>query len=187
MNAVLTRPITLEEFEALPAEQTERMEVVRGEMVEKMSPGLEHSQLQGRILYLLLSWAYQADQGFVGPEASYVLEATPLTLRTPDVSYWSKEKHPLGKLPKTFGHFPPDLAVEIISPSERPQAVQAKVYDYLTAGVALIWTVYPDERQVIVYTQENPPRTLRRGDLLQFPEILPGFACRVEDLFPPEG
>lgn len=186
MNSIQVPTITLEEYEALPEDQSERMEVVRGELVEKMSPGLEHSQLQGRILYLLLQWAYAGNRGFVGPEASYVLEATPLTLRTPDVSYWSKSKHPSGKIPENFGHFPPDLAVEIISPSERPQTVLAKVTDYLEAGVALVWTVWPRERQVIVYTQLDAPRTYRGNDLLEFPDVLPGFSCKVDDLFPQE-
>lgn len=186
MNRVLIPTITLEEFEALPEDQSERMEVVRGELVERMSPGLEHSQLQGEILLLLKLWAKQGNHGFVGPEASYVLEATPLTLRTPDVSYWSNAKHPSGKLSARPGRFPPDLAVEVISPSERPHIVLAKVTDYLVAGVALIWTVWPEERQVIVYTQEDAPRTYRGSDLLEFPEVLPGFSCTVDDLFPQE-
>jgi Uma2 family endonuclease len=183
MITTLIHPITLEEFEALPKDQAARLEVVRGELVERMSPGIEHGYIAGEIIFLLKLWAKQGMGGYVGAEANYVLEVDPLTLRTPDVSYWSESKRPAGRLPKTSGHFPPDLAVEIISPSERSKAVQEKVSDYLRAGVALVWTVWPDAREVVAHTPNGDARTYRIGDLLEFPNVLPGFSCRVDDLF----
>jgi len=186
MNSVLIPTITLEEFEALPEDQSERMEVVRGELVERMSPGFDHMDIAGEIIVLLRSWAKKGRHGIVGPEGSFVLRVDPLTVRTPDVSFSSEHKRPPSEAKRGFMRVPPDLAVEIISPSERPQMVLAKVTDYLAAGVALIWTVWPDERQVIVYTQQDAPRTYRGSDLLVFPEVLPGFSCTVDDIFPQE-
>lgn len=183
MVTTLTRHMTIEEYEALPSDQSARIEIVRGELVERMSPGIEHFIVAGKIMMQLGFWAEASKQGYVGPEGSYALQMDPLTLRTPDVSYFRAEKRPRGRQIKGVGRFAPDLAVEVISPSERRRDVQAKVKDYLDAGVLLVWTVWPEAREVVAHTPDDEPRTFRMGDTLEFPEVLPGFSCRVNDLF----
>jgi Uma2 family endonuclease len=79
---------------------------------------------------------------------------------------------------------PPDLAVEVVSPSNRPGELLRKIGEYLAAGVSLVWVVYPKRRCVAVYRpNEEEPTVLREGEFLEnFPE-LPGFRCADSDFF----
>lgn len=192
VEATLKRGITLEEFEALPSSVTEYMEVVRGVMVPKnssgeqgdlMSPGAKHGGIQLRFGALLLAWATREDRGFAGTETGYVIRWDPLTVRFPDVSFLSNESRPEGDEPDGNWQVPPTFAVEIVSPSDFAYEVRAKVADYLEAGVSLVWTVWPKEREIVVYLQREAPRTYRLGETLEFPDILLDFTCRVDDLF----
>lgn len=184
MSATLVRPITIEEYEALPYAQTERMEVVRGELVEKMPPGYEHGIIQGLIMHFLMLWALATKAGEVSGEVGYALQTGPLTLRAPDVSFIRADRLPKGKARKGFPRIAPDLAIEVISDSERAKAIQEKLTDYFEAGVALVWTVWPERREVVAYTLDDEPRTCRLGDSLEFPDVLPGFSCCIDNLFP---
>jgi Uma2 family endonuclease len=82
-------------------------------------------------------------------------------------------------------HFPgpPDLAVEVLSPHNRPGDVHAKVADFLVAGTRLVWTVDPSAARVSVYRTLLSPRILASDDLLEGGDVLPGFSVRVADLF----
>ncbi|MBA3946347.1 MAG: Uma2 family endonuclease [Herpetosiphonaceae bacterium] len=77
----------------------------------------------------------------------------------------------------------PDLAVEVVSPSESAQDINEKVRDYLAAGTQLMWVVYPRTRQVIVYGPSNAGRIYTVGDTLEHADVLPGFRCPVAELF----
>ncbi len=184
MVATLTKLMTLEEFEALPFAQTERMEVVRGELVEKMPPSYEHGIIQGLILHFLLLWSLATKAGDVSGESGYVLQTELLTLRAPDVSFVREGRQPRGKARKGFPRVAPDLAVEVISDSERAREIQARISDYFEAGVALVWTVWPERREVVAHTPDDEPRTYRLGDTVEFPEVMPGFSCLIDDIFP---
>lgn len=192
MVTTLFRSITLEEYEALPSDQTDRMEVVRGVLVpkdpvnekgERMSPTAKHGAIQVEIAILLRSWARLGEWGYVGTEAGYVIAWDPVIVRIPDVSFLSATKRPEGQLPDSNWRIPPDLAVEIVSPSDRAYEVQEKVQSYLQAGVALVWTVWPEAKEVVASMPGGVARTYHMGDLLEFPEVLPDFSCRVDDFF----
>lgn len=192
MSTVLTRPITIEEFEALPYAETERMELVRGVLVPKdpiddkgypMSPGAQHGGIQGRVYAFLLSWAVATKAGYVGVEAAYALDPDGLTVRIPDVSFLSNGRRTQGNAPKGAWQIAPDLAVEVISPSDRADNVRMKVTDYLSFGVPLVLTVWPESHEVVAHTADGISRTYGRSDVLEFSEILPGFSCTVEAIF----
>lgn len=193
MEASLTKLMTLEEFEALPSTVTEYMEVVRGVMVprnstiergELMSPGAKHGGIQLRFGTLLYLWATKGDHGYAGTEAGYVVHWDPLTVRFPDVSFLNKRDRPEGEEPDGNWPVPPTFAVEVVSPSDYAYEVRAKVADYLDAGVPLVWTVWPKTREIIAYLQDGTTHTYRSGDTLEFPQVLPGFNCRVDDILP---
>jgi Uma2 family endonuclease len=78
---------------------------------------------------------------------------------------------------------PPDLAVEILSPSNTASDIHEKVLDYLAAGVRLIWIVDPRTRSVAVHSGETPITIAREGDLLDGRDVVPGFTLEVADLF----
>jgi Uma2 family endonuclease len=77
----------------------------------------------------------------------------------------------------------PDLAVEIVSPSETADEVRAKVRDYLAAGTPLVWTIYPRTREVVVHTADGLARAYSDSDVIEHPDVLPGFTCAVAELF----
>jgi Uma2 family endonuclease len=192
MSATLVRPITIEEFKALPYAQTERMEVVRGILTPKdpidrlgtpMCPGAEHGSIQLEVAARLREWARKNGSGFVGVEVAFVLDRDPVTIRIPDVSFLGTSRRPEGKIPAGPWTVPPDLAVEVISPSELAVDVRRKIALYLESSVQMVWTVYPEIRGVGVSISDGEERFYRLEDTLHFPDILPGFSCKVEEFF----
>lgn len=192
MNTVLARPITVDEFESLPYAETERKELVRGQIVPKdpidyegipMSPGADHGDIQGLIYLALKLWAKSQDAGYVGVEAGYVLDRQLGIVRFPDVSYLAEPSRQGGRYPEGNWRVPPTLAVEVISPSERADDIRAKILDYLNAGVQMVWTVWPRWREVEVHMPDGARHTYGEEDILEFPETLSGFSCSVSDFF----
>jgi Uma2 family endonuclease len=103
------------------------------------------------------------------------------TVRGPDVSFIRAERTSGLDLKKRF-EFAPDLAVEIISPSQTATEIAHKVRQYLQAG-SVVWVVYPDDRTVHVFETSKSARILEADDLLEAPSLLPGFSFRVSELF----
>ena len=77
----------------------------------------------------------------------------------------------------------PDLAVEILSPSNRSAEIHAKVADYLAAGARLCWVVDPEQRRVAVYREILSPKYLAPADMLDGGDVLPGLEIKVGSLF----
>ncbi len=104
-------------------------------------------------------------------------------MRAPDVSFVSRERIPADGVPEGFWNIAPDLTVEVVSPSERPDDVQDKVIDYLTAGTRIVWVIYPRTKTVTVYRSLQNIRVLTTNDTLSGEDVVPGFSCQVSDLF----
>jgi Uma2 family endonuclease len=182
MSSVAHRLLTAEEFWHLPTTDTHR-ELVRGEVIETMPPGGRHGAIAVVLAMLLRVWAQRSAGGYVGVEAGYVLGHDPDTVRGPDVSYVRAERIPANGIPEGFWTLAPDLAVEIVSPSETADEVREKVRDFLAAGTPLVWTVYPRTGEVVVHTADRLARTYSGEDVLEHAEVLPGFSCKVAELF----
>jgi len=82
-----------------------------------------------------------------------------------------------------FVRHPPDLAIEVVSPSDRLRAVRAKCLAYLDAGVHLVWLVEPKHQRVTVYLPDRSTRALGLGDTLDGGAVLPGFSLPVTEIF----
>ena len=123
-----------------------------------------------------LGVVYAGDTGFV-------LARSPDTVRGPDVAFVTRER--FEAVGRTARHFPgaPDLAVEVLSPGDRPDAVQAKVADYLAAGTQIVWIVDPASEQVTVFHTLLAPRTLTSDQELDGEDVLPGFRITVAEFF----
>ena len=104
-------------------------------------------------------------------------------VRAPDVSYTRKERIPGGIPPRGFGVAAPDLCVEFISPSEKLADMARKVRDYFEGGAEQVWHVFPEEQRVVVFTSPTETQTLNAKDTLTAEGILPGFSCRVSEIF----
>lgn len=107
-------------------------------------------------------------------------------MRGPDVSFVRQERLPSVTARRGFHEGAPDLAVEIVSPGDRPAQVAAAVRDYLAAGTPLVWVVDPRVRSITVHQSAKRTR-LRDGDRLDGAEILPGLEIDVREIFGPQG
>lgn len=175
---------TGDEFEAivnLPENADKILELIDGEIIEKMASNPYSSAVSSQIIILLGSFVKQHDLGHVTGEAGgyRISEHNDFA---PDVAFISKARQP--SLPRRgFNPIPPDLAVEVISPSDSFSDVFKKVQTYLRYGTRLVWVVDPEEQIVIVYMPAISFTVGIDGEL-DGGEALPGFKLRVRDIFP---
>lgn len=179
---VATRAVTVEEFERATFEGP--CELVEGE-IREVPPSAEwSSSVAGRLIVRLGSFVLDGNLGRIyGADGAFVLFPDRATVRVPDVSFVRAERAPTGEARKQFSRLAPDLAVEVVSPSDRMPDVLAKVAEYLDAGVRLVWVIEPIARWIAVYTQDGPAALLHEGDTLDGGDVLPGFTLPVADIF----
>jgi len=99
------------------------------------------------------------------------------------VAFVRQERIPPEGEPEGYWELSPDLAVEVVSPTDSAAHIQAKVQEYLEAGTRLVWVVYPRTQTVVVYRPSGEALVLGEEDMLTGEDVLPGFACRVGDIF----
>jgi len=178
--------MTAEEFaEWVPRpEKADRwFELVRGEVIELPPPMKPHGRVCVRVGFLLEGYVRQRNFGYVtGNDSGVILERDPDTVRGPDVALY-EDARSFEELHPKYGEVPPRLAVEVMSPSDRIGRVMDKVSDYLRNGVALVWLVDPEVRNVTVYRPERTPEVVKGDQDLLAEDVLPGFRCRVSDFF----
>jgi Uma2 family endonuclease len=179
---VITRQITVEEFETMPLEG--HWELIDGELVE-MTPAADRSaSTEPMISRLLLNHVLPNRLGRVyGAEGGFVLFPDRQTVRAPDVSFVSASRAPQGEARDHFPRLAPDLAVEILSPSDRMSESLAKVAMYLEANVRLVWLVDPMEQTVTVFRPDATPEKLDATMTIDGGDVLPGFSTPVAAMF----
>ena len=176
-----TGVVTVDEFARLPDDDF-KYELVAG-VVHRMSPvGGLHGVIVTRLIVALSAWAEEHHAGAVMTETGFVLATGPDTVRAPDVSFVRQERIDATGLPVSFWRGAPDLAVEVLSPGDRPRDVADKVREYLTHGVALVWVIDPAMRTVRVHSAAAPA-THTHDQLLDGGDMLPGFSVPVSRLF----
>jgi Uma2 family endonuclease len=111
-----------------------------------------------------------------------LLSRDPDTVRAPDLAYY-RENVRLEEISPGLAKRLPDLVVEVLSPSDRLGMVMRKVQQYLRAGIAMVWVVDGESRNVTVYRSGREPRVLEENEVLDGEEVLPGFTCAVAELF----
>ncbi|MGH7556734.1 MAG: Uma2 family endonuclease [Gemmatimonadota bacterium] len=178
--------LTIEEFHRLPDDGW-RCELVRGEVVREPPAGYEHGRLANRILHLLTSFVEERGLGEVlASETGFVLFEEPPTVRAPDAAFVAGGRIP-SPAPPGYGRLAPDLAVEVVSPSNTVADIHAKVMDYLDAGSRLVWVMDPSTRSVTAYRSRKRIRLLTEGDELDGEDVLPGFRMPLAEVFRPKG
>ena len=162
----------------------QRVELVRGEVITMAPAGAEHGEIAGFTFGVLFSFVRNRSLGSLyAAETGFILARNPDTVRAPDVAFVAAERaaHQRGRT--GFFEGPPDLAVEVVSPNDTAEDVEAKVLDYLAAGAKMVWIVRPRTRTVTVYRSLREVQVLRPGDMLDGGDVLPGFTTPVETLF----
>ncbi len=181
MATVLSPPLTLEEFARLP-EDGARHEMNAGELLTLPPPKSLHSRVALTILEALQQHLRQHGALRVIPEAGYVLSRDRLTIRQPDVSILSRERIRTTD-PDNYFEGAPELAVEVISPSESAEDLEIKTRQYLQNGGRQVWIVYPRTQSVHVFSGGNAAIILDRDQILDGGDLLPGFRVSVASLF----
>jgi Uma2 family endonuclease len=176
----IKKPVTIDDMYHMPKDGR-KYELVDGEVV--VSPaGPLHSEIAIKIARIFATFldghpigkVYGADAGMIFPTGN---------LRSPDVSFVRMEKLPGGKSPVTFGKFVPDLAVEVLSPGDRPRQVADKIGEFLECGVPLVWVVDPRTQTVTAYQSLSNTQQFTAQDTISAEPILPGFSCLVSRFF----
>ncbi|HVS81263.1 MAG TPA: Uma2 family endonuclease [Pyrinomonadaceae bacterium] len=183
MSATITRPVTADELLAMP-DDGYRYELVKGEL-RKMAPtGDEHGDLTMELAGALHQYVKEHNLGKVyAAETGFKLESDPDTVRAPDIAFVAREKvEKTGRL-KGFRSGAPDLAVEVLSPSDRVSRVEEKVAEWLEGGARMVWVVSPKLHTVTVYRSLTDIVTLTEKDTLDGGDVVPGFQKRVPEIF----
>lgn len=177
--SVARAKLTAEEFWAL---HLERAELVNGEVVELVPALPQHGQIPGALVTALNLWLKQSKAGLAGTDGGFILGRNPDRVRGPDVWFLRKENIP-AEFPAGFWEVAPDLVAEIVSTSDTAEVIKEKLTDYFAAGTQVVWLVYPRFKEVEVHTSSRTVRILQAEDVLQEPELLPGFTLKIAKLF----
>jgi Uma2 family endonuclease len=173
---------TEEDIIALDDHGDRLCELVNGILVEK-TMGLYESYLAGVILTLFNDFLRINNIGVVFPPDG-MMRLAPGLVRIPDVSFISWDRLPGREVPRdAISSVVPDLALEVISRSNTGKEMDTKLSEYFTAGVKLVWYVYPEKREIHVFASPNECRILTVSDKIDGGNILPGFTADVKAIF----
>jgi Uma2 family endonuclease len=176
--------MTLEEYLRLPESPAGTLvELVRGVVVREPAPGGRHGQIWTAMVTALNGYVQDHGLGVVLINTLFVLDRAQETARVPDIAFLRAGRAGMTPLPEHALSGAPDLAVEILSPSNRWAAMQEKVSDYLAVGAAAVWVIDPRHRHVIVHESDTPSAVYSSGDVLTAPALLPGFALPIDAVF----
>ena len=175
-------PGTATEDDVIIGCEERRCELVDGVLVDK-PVGFHESLLATLLIRFIGRFLDEHDLGHV-LGADTMLRLAPGLVRLPDVSFFSWDRFPGRRLPMTqIAAFTPDLAVEVLSPSNTEREMTRKRHEYFAAGCRLAWYVPFRERIVRVYTDPSAVRTLHEDDVLDGGDVLPGFRLPLRDWF----
>jgi len=161
-----------------------RYELIKGVVYEMSPGGQKHGFIASRIGYIISNYVYENKLGITtGAETGYKLCSNPDTVRSPDMAFESNEKLKEKGIIDGYSSIMPDLVVEVNSPSDSYVRIIKKVNEWLDAGVNQVWVIDPDDCSVAVYYSPEKYKIYNSGDTLSGGEILPGFKCKVEDIF----
>jgi Uma2 family endonuclease len=156
-----------------------RTELVRGHMIVREPAGFRHGDIAVNITLVIATFVRAHDLGRVlAAETGYVLFTNPDTVRAPDVSFVRHDRIP-DPIPRGYARFAPDLAVEVLSPDDRPGEVGEKVADWLKAGTPLVWVIDPDRRQARLHRAGGTTSVISESGNLDGEDVLPGFSCTL--------
>jgi Uma2 family endonuclease len=136
-----------------------------------------------RIAYRLMAHVERIGAGRVyAAETGFRIASDPDTVRAPDVAFVSAARV---SDPEPVGFFvgAPDLAVEVLSPDDRPGEVLAKVADWLNGGARMVWVIDPERRSARVFAADGSEELLAIDGVLHGSDVLPGFTCPLAAVF----
>jgi Uma2 family endonuclease len=180
---LITRTMTADELWRMPSGDM-RHELVNGELRTMAPAGFGHGIIEVRIGARLSNFVEPRQLGFVvSADTGFVLRKNPDTVRAPDCAFVQASRVPPGQPTLKFFEGAPDLAVEVVSPSDTVEELEEKIADYLNAGCQMVWVIHPKTKTITIHRPGAQPMVLRENDFLDGHDILPGFRCSVAEIF----
>ncbi len=174
---------TAEDLTSMP-EDGRRRELVNGKIIEMAPAGFEHGDVAAGIGAELRTHVHGNGLGRVlAAETGFLLSRSPDTVRAADAAFVAADRLPPPDRRAGFLEMAPDLAVEVVSPSDRAGAVLAKATAWLDAGSRAVWVVYPAARTVAVHSPGGHVQLLAGTDVVSGGDVVPGFEITVAALF----
>ncbi|MDE2683076.1 MAG: Uma2 family endonuclease [Chloroflexota bacterium] len=190
MVVATEKTYTVAEFLALPDDEVRGCELLNGRIIKKrywrdteygMNPrSLNHSRTMRVTASALDDFVEPLGLGEVLITPSFLVGADRDQSRKPDVAFVAG---PMPTDPEAILALVPTLAIEVISPNNTAEEMEAKVAEYLAAGTQMVWLTFPESRMVIAFWDDGGA-VFKAGDTITAETVLPGFACPVTDLFP---
>jgi len=176
------RLYTAEEFLHMP--ENEGAELVDGQIAEARGDSLS-SWIGGELFARVFEFVEAASPGWVFPQGTgmTIWPERPGHVRKPDLVFVRKGKLPGGRPPAGWLTVVPDLVVEVVSPGDEIEAFETKLDEYRAAGIPLIWVIYPGTRRAHVLGTSRPRTEIAPDGALDGEDVLPGFSCRLAELF----
>jgi Uma2 family endonuclease len=174
--------VTAEELERYSSDDR-RSELVKGRIVRMSPVGGEHGHIVVRLIGLLDRHVRARGLGFVFTEVGFKLASNPDTVRAPDVAFVRRDRIPT-PMPRGFLSGPADLAIEVLSPEDRPSEIAAKTSEYLEAGVIVVLIVDPERRVITSHRRLSAPVNASAADgVIDVGDVIRDFTFRVGDVF----
>lgn len=177
------RLMTVDELLSLPDDGM-RHELVRGELRTMTPAGWEHGEITSVVDTSLRTHVTTHGLGRVGAgDIGFWITRNPDTLRAPDLAFISAARLPRSQRMPGFSDMPPDLVIEIVSPTDRYTDVAEKVAGWLEYGVRMVALIDPRRRLVSVQCPGKPLRELREDAVLEGQDVVPGWRLPIRDIF----
>ncbi|MFO0965730.1 MAG: Uma2 family endonuclease [Gemmataceae bacterium] len=184
MPTAVTHLISAREFFEMPEPADgSRQELVRGEIHVMPPGGGLHGVCCSRVDRRIGNYVDAHKLGEVASnDTGFITAQEPDSVRGPDVAFWSKER--LKEIPIGYMTMAPDLAVEVLSPSNTSKLIREKLGEYFERGVRMVWVLAPEDRTLTIYRAADQGRIYHETATISGEDVLPGFECKVSDFLP---
>ena len=181
-----TKKLTGDDLLAMPQAKTSGMELIDGELVPRggtMSPtSWRHGKVEFRLAAIFSRYQDAHKTGeFVTGEVGFYTRGDQFTTRAADIAFIQTERIP--EKTEGFLSIAPDLVVEIISPGNSADDIEAKTAEWFDFGVKMVWLIYPRTERVHVFTTPKTMRVYSADETLSVDAVLPGFSVSVAEIF----
>jgi Uma2 family endonuclease len=182
---VIAKTLLSAEAFALLADH-EQAELIDGEVIPVMPTFRNHGRIVARLIVAIE--AHMDPNSYIGTETGVVVSRNPDRVRGPDVLYVSAEKIlPQNDPEDGFWEIQPDLVAEVVPKNETAEEVRLKLRDYLSIQSQQVLLIYSITKEVEAHSPDGSVRKYKMGDVLEFPQLLPGFRLEISELFMPAG
>lgn len=186
MSSLATKILTAEEFfewAQQPANRHRQFELERGEVIEMPPAGRYHGFVCANIAGVLRNFAIQQGRGYVCTnDAGVIVERDPDTVRGPDVTFY-EDAETADDMERQYAAAPPVLAVEALSPHDRINVTMRRVTQLLGRGVAMVWVVDPEARDISICRPDIEPELFTEEGSVSGHDVLVGFQCAAAEFF----